>query len=124
MVKRRPLTAGIKKADPKKEKAFVYGKNAAPSASPKEPKAAIAAKPEAPVAAPEPVQETPAAATVTEKAAPRNQGRSPLTTRIRTDLFEALKRASLERQLAKQDPHTVQDILEEALEPWLKNHGY
>jgi hypothetical protein len=48
----------------------------------------------------------------------------PLTTRIRTDLATALKRASLERQLSGEKPNTVQDILEEALEPWLKGKGY
>jgi hypothetical protein len=35
-----------------------------------------------------------------------------------------LKRASLERQLAGQTPHTVQDIVELVLEPWLKAKGY
>jgi len=50
--------------------------------------------------------------------------RSPLTTRIRGDYAEALKRASLERQLSKTTPNTLQEMLEEALEPWLRSHGY
>ena len=50
--------------------------------------------------------------------------RSPFSTRIRTDFIEALKRASLERQLAKVEPHTLVDILEQAIEPWLKSNGY
>ncbi len=50
--------------------------------------------------------------------------RAPLTTRIRADYAEALKRASLERQLAKVEPDTVQEMLEEALGPWLKANGY
>ena len=50
--------------------------------------------------------------------------RSPLTTRIRADYAEALKRASLERQLARVEPATVQEMLEEALGPWLKANGY
>jgi hypothetical protein len=50
--------------------------------------------------------------------------RLPLTTRIRGDYAEALKRASLERQLSKTTPNTLQEMLEEALEPWLKAHGY
>lgn len=50
--------------------------------------------------------------------------RVPLTTRIRADYAAALKRASLERQLAGEVPNTLQDILEEALEPWLRKHGY
>jgi hypothetical protein len=50
--------------------------------------------------------------------------RSPLSTRIRTDFATALKRASLERQLQGTEPNTLQDILEEAIEPWLRAKGY
>src|SRR5581483_7716858 len=51
-------------------------------------------------------------------------GRAPLTTRVRADFAEALKRASLQRQLDGVTPNTLQEILEEALEPWLRKHGY
>ncbi len=50
--------------------------------------------------------------------------RSPISTRIRSDFALALKRASLERQLKGVEPHTLQDILEQAIEPWLKSNGY
>lgn len=50
--------------------------------------------------------------------------RVPLTTRIRADYAAALKRASLERQLHGVVPSTLQDILEEALQPWLHANGY
>lgn len=50
--------------------------------------------------------------------------RMPLTSRIRTDYGIALKRASLERQLQGVQPNTLQDILEEALESWLRSNGY
>lgn len=50
--------------------------------------------------------------------------RAPLTTRIRADYAAALKRASLDRQLARVEPATVQEMLEEALGPWLKANGY
>jgi hypothetical protein len=50
--------------------------------------------------------------------------RVPISTRIRTDFAAALKRASLERQLEGVEPNTLQDILEEAIEPWLKANGY
>jgi hypothetical protein len=53
-----------------------------------------------------------------------NQARSPISTRIRSDFVTALKRASLERQLNKIEPNTLQDMLEEAIEPWLKSNGY
>ena len=54
----------------------------------------------------------------------RPVGRAPLTTRLRADFATALKRASLERQLNGTTPSTLQEMLEEALEPWLKAHGY
>ena len=50
--------------------------------------------------------------------------RAPITTRVRADYAAALKRASLERQLSGELPNTLQEILEEALGPWLKAHGY
>lgn len=50
--------------------------------------------------------------------------RVPISTRIREDFAKALKRASLERQLKGVEPNTLQDILEEAVEPWLKSNGY
>jgi hypothetical protein len=50
--------------------------------------------------------------------------RVPLSTRIRADYAAALKRASLERQLQGVEPSTLQDMLEQALEPWLKANGY
>jgi hypothetical protein len=43
---------------------------------------------------------------------------------MRSDFATGLKRASLERQLGGIEPNTLQDILEEAVEPWLKAHGY
>ena len=51
-------------------------------------------------------------------------GRVPLTIRFRSDFAAALKRASLQRQLDGVSPNTLQDILEEAVEPWLRQHGY
>lgn len=50
--------------------------------------------------------------------------RTPISTRVRTDFALALKRASLERQLKSIEPNTLQDILEEAIEPWLRTNGY
>lgn len=65
------------------------------------------------------------------KAMPANEqraaspfARAPISTRIRAEYADALKRASLERQLNKVEPNTLQDILEEAIEPWLRNNGY
>jgi hypothetical protein len=50
--------------------------------------------------------------------------RVPISTRMRGDFAAALKRASLERQLNSVEPNTLQDILEEAVEPWLRANGY
>jgi hypothetical protein len=50
--------------------------------------------------------------------------RVPISTRIRSDFFAGLKRASLERQLSNVEPHTLIEILEEAIEPWLKSNGF
>ncbi len=99
MAERRPLVAGLKPAgdvSPALETAFVYGDKAAP---------------DKPAKGREPKGRKPV-------------GRLPLTTRVRSDFSSALKRASLERQLAGEFPNTLQDLLEEALEPWLRGHGY
>lgn len=113
--KRRSLTDGLKprKPDPKTEAAFISGKAGTKPAHQDKP--APTKVTAAPPSARNAVQETPTT---------QPQGRSPLTTRLRTDLADALKRASLERQLSKVTPNTVQDILEEALEPWLRQNGY
>lgn len=43
---------------------------------------------------------------------------------IRADFAAALKKASLERQLKNVTPNSLQSILEDAIEPWLKQNGY
>jgi hypothetical protein len=48
----------------------------------------------------------------------------PLTARIPAEKFQALKRASFERQLQGVEPSSMQDIVEEAITPWLRKHGY
>ncbi len=105
MSQRRTLTAGLKTPappiDPNKEKEFVFGPNSE-------------AKPESPSRTSN--DEKPPAA-----IAP---ARVPLSTRMRGDFAEALKTASLERQLKKIQPNSLTDILEEAVEPWLRKHGY
>src|SRR5262245_26282242 len=46
---------------------------------------------------------------------------TPISTRLRADLVAALKRASLERQLQGSEPSTLRNILEDAIEPWLRS---
>jgi hypothetical protein len=62
--------------------------------------------------------------TITVPATPSPFSRVPISTRIRQEFAAALKRASLERQLNGVVPNTLQDILEQAIEPWLKSNGY
>ena len=98
MSERRPLVQGLKPptppVDPTVEKQFVFGDNPQRDISP-----------------------------AGDRATPPFT-RAPITTRIRADFAAALKRASLERQLSGTTPNTLQEILEEALEPWLKANGY
>lgn len=98
MAERRPLTEGIKQPPPPidaaREKEFVYGGKATP-------------EPQAAASAPVP-----------------NLNRVAISTRIRGDFATALKRASLERQLNGVEPNTLQDILEQAIEPWLRANNY
>jgi hypothetical protein len=100
MAERRPLTEGLKPppqapaVDPAVERQFVHGGSKA------------------------------VAGTATPSTAVSPIRRVSFSTRMRSEYSEALKRASLERQLNKVEPNSVQDILEEALEPWLRNNGY
>ncbi len=50
--------------------------------------------------------------------------RTPITTRMREDFAKALKRASLERQLSGEQPNAIMEIIEQAIEPWLRANGY
>jgi hypothetical protein len=105
MVGRRPLIAGIttpaSPVDANKEKEFVFGE-----------------KPEQKQASVESPTTPPA------KSAGAAPSRAALSTRMRADFSAALKRASLERQLAGIEPNTLTDILEQAVEPWLRSNGY
>lgn len=102
MVDRRHLTEGLKPTvpavDPKREQDFVYADKA--------------------------TKDTPPPSPPPSPQSVANFSRVPLSTRIRGDFAVALKRASLERQLNGVEPNTLQDILEQAIEPWLKANGY
>jgi hypothetical protein len=106
MAERRSLVEGVKKVDatnPSLEKEFVFGKQE---------------REEQPVPPAAPTREAKAGHAVS------GIGRVPLTTRVRADFAAALKRASLERQLSGVLPNSLQDILDDALEPWLRSNGY
>jgi hypothetical protein len=48
----------------------------------------------------------------------------PLTTRLQPETADALRRAYLEQKLARKNPATQQEIIEAALQAWLKVHAY
>jgi hypothetical protein len=110
MTTRRPLVQGLKPEialERSLEEEFVYNGG---------PKSETATKPQPSAPASE--------AGAGKGRAENSAGRVPLTVRFRADYAAALKRASLERQLQGVLPNTLQDILEEAVEPWLRSHGY
>lgn len=106
---RRTLIEGLNpgpEVDPELEREFVKNNATTPAAAP-------AAKSSAPTRlAAGPVNPAAQSALV------------PLTARISAEKFQALKRASFERQLQGVEPSSMQDIVDEALTPWLKKHGY
>ncbi len=107
---RRPLTEGLKpepEVDPKVAQEFVFQK----------PKPPAGAGPETKPAAAVPLAAAPANASAQSPLV-------PLTARIPVAKFQALKRASFERQLQGVEPSSMQDIVEEAITPWLRKHGY
>ena len=50
-------------------------------------------------------------------------GLIPITVRLRPEIAGALKRASLERQLAAAEFFSQQEIVERALAAWLRENG-
>ncbi len=65
----------------------------------------------------------PASAPLNQTAA-MSPGLISVNVRIRPDLAQALKTASLDRQMKGVEPFSRREIIEVALEPWLKSEGY
>lgn len=57
------------------------------------------------------------------RAATQPEALVNLSFRVPTTLHAALKRASFEREMAREEPYTQQDIVAEALNAWLKKHA-
>ena len=107
---RRPLIEGITnepEVDPKAAREFVYQNKPKPEETAPAPKAA-----------------SPARLSAGSLNPAAQSALVPLTARIPAEKFQALKRASFERQLQGVEPNSMQDIVEEALTPWLRKHGY
>ena len=47
-----------------------------------------------------------------------------VTVRLRSEIAGGLKRAALERELKGEEVFTQQDIVENVLEPWLRQNGF
>lgn len=106
MKNRRSLAEGLSETPAVEsiEREFVYGEKAEPQ---KQSQA-----------------EAPVAAAPDRSVLPQFAGRVPLTTRCRPELASMLKRASLQRQLNGIEPSSMQEIMEIAMENWLKENGY
>lgn len=48
----------------------------------------------------------------------------PITTRLQARTAEALRRAYLEQKLSRREPATQQEIIEAAVQEWLRQTGY
>ena len=138
MAERRSLVAGIEDlgVDPDVARAFIVQEK--PKAEPKPLRAVPDASPPAAVAEQSVDEEagegTEPSAPARRLAKPAPQKRTelprllatllvPVTVRLRPEIASALKRASLERQLNGVATFTQQDIVEEALLPWLRAEG-
>jgi hypothetical protein len=142
---RRSLVAGVEElgVDPEIARAFIVQER--PKAEPQPLRAVPDQLPVGEVSAPAPEVETDVvpekagegkgnAVPVNRAAKPVAQKRPepprllatllvPVTVRLRPEIASALKRASLERQLNGIPTYTQQDIVEEALLPWLQAEG-
>ena len=117
---RRPLTAGltaIPNADPEAVREFVT-QNRRPKTELTE-KTSISDRPLV-----SQVGTAPASWHKSKMGGVTPVGLIPVTVRLRPDIAGALKRASLERQLAGEDLFTQQDLVEHVLEPWLRAEGH
>jgi hypothetical protein len=121
-MERRPLTVGmntIPNADPEQVRRFVKA----------EPPPDSAHQPQQQDRRPELTRDPQSTTSSKRRGRTKSTGVTPVglipvTVRLRPDVAGALKRASLERQLAGEVMFTQQDLVEEALEPWLRENGY
>ena len=124
MMERRPLTTGmnvIPNADPDAVKQFItQERRSTPTESPS---AELSLVSERSTRVPT-LSEQPNRRRKTKSAGVTPVGLIPVTIRLRPELAGALKRASLERQLSGEETFTQQDLVEQALEPWLRQQGY
>lgn len=90
---------------------------------------ALSAATSTPVSSPSVLSIPPPAAELDVESAQREEGTRPsgvvsMTFRLPAELPAALVRASAERKVRKQKPFTQQDIVAEAVQQWLRTHGF
>ena len=59
-----------------------------------------------------------------KQAAVMSPGLISVNVRVRPEIGAALQTASLQRQLQGVEPFSKREIVEEALEPWLRENGF
>lgn len=114
---RRPLTAGLStlpNIDPDTARAFVTQE---PKPNPVSERLVAVPRPERSEPIRKPVRRT-------KPHGVTPVGLIPVTVRLRPEIAGGLKRASLERQLAGEETFTQQDMVEQLLEPWLRDNGF
>ena len=121
--KRMSLVEGLKRDQEKLDPAVVESFVKHGTAAAVEPPVAEAKTPRAapPRSAPESTQEP---AENGKTAAVMTPGLIPVNVRVRPDIARALQTATLDRQLRGIEPHTKREIVEQALEAWLRKNGY
>jgi hypothetical protein len=127
-MERRPLAAAIQSipsADPDAVRRFVTQDPRTPTNAPSfaEQETPRRQRP-APSSAIQPSLTPPKAQQPNKSTATAPIGLIPVTVRLRPEIAGALKRASLERQLAGEELFTQQQLIAAALEPWLRGQGY
>lgn len=131
MAERRALATAINtipNADPEAVRAFIkqepLGEPLREKVVP-EPVAKPTGQESLPVKSVQPLnRSTPTASGKRPEHASYRAGTIAMTFRFQPELAGALKRASLERELAGEPVYTQQDIVAQLLEPWLQELGY
>jgi len=123
MAERRPLATAVNSfagADPDQVRAFITQEPKRESTTVEFQTSSEREKPATPKKSATTTQRSP------KKKPTRLQpvGLIPVTIRLRPEIAGALKRASLERQLNGEETFTQQELVENALEPWLMEEGY
>ena len=118
--KRMSLVESMKRdedqLDPATVDNFLKHGTAAPKSEEKE---AVSPKSEKPATITAPKTPEPQA-----DAAVMTPGLIPIHVRVSPEIAGALKTAALQRELRGVEPFTKREIVEQALEPWLKKNGY